>query len=417
MTYPQVDIGAVCLPTETVDPRSLPETLFQYIDIGSVDKGLKQIVRSEPVIGSSAPTRARKVVHKGDILVCTVRPNLNTVAMVPGGLDGQIASTGFCVLRPNERLIDRRYLFFHTMTPGFVNHLVERVRGAHYPAVTDAVVKEALIPLPPLPEQRRIADILDQADALRRQRIEADHKADRILPALFIKMFGEPAGKPCRWPEVAVSDFVDRFEGGRSVAAKGQDVSSAKYRILKVSAVTWGEYRPEESKAVPIDYKPPESHLVRAGDLLFSRANTKELVGAVVYVHDTPPNVLLPDKLWRFVWRNPDEVDPLYVHSLFSHPSVRYELGKRSTGTSGSMQNVSMEKVLLMHVPLPPVDLQRQFGAFARRLRVLGSRRRKSSGRLERLFRNLLHRAFSGALSPSGRPMCLKDEHPDSEGT
>ena len=102
-------------------------------------------------------------------------------AQVPQELDGEIASTGFCVLRPDQKQINHRYLFYWTLTSDFIDHLVSNVRGANYPAVTDNIVKETLIPLPPLSEQRRIVELLDQADALRKKRAEADAKAQRIF--------------------------------------------------------------------------------------------------------------------------------------------------------------------------------------------------------------------------------------------
>lgn len=103
------------------------------------------------------------------------------------------------------------------------------------------------------------------------------------------------------------------------------------------------------------------SNLVRRDDLLFSRANTTELVGAVAYVEHTPPNALLPDKIWRFVWRKPVMVEPLFVWTLFQTIALRREIGRRATGTSGSMKNILQEKVFGISTILPPLPLQREF--------------------------------------------------------
>ncbi len=84
------------------DPRKKPDKSFMYVDIASIDRSLKVITSKSEILGADAPSRARKEIREGDILVSTVRPNLNTVAMVPTELDGQIASTGFCVLRPKD---------------------------------------------------------------------------------------------------------------------------------------------------------------------------------------------------------------------------------------------------------------------------------------------------------------------------
>src|SRR5262249_21167392 len=157
------------------------------------------------------------------------------------------------------------------------------------------------------------------------------------------------------WPVVAVADYVAEFQGGKSIESERDDNLATRNRVLKVSAVTGMQFLAHESKPLPDGYEPPEAHFVRSGDLLFSRANTTELVGAVAYVRSTPPNVLLPDKLWRFVWRQPQTVVPLFIWALFQTPRVRDEIGRRATGTSGSMKNISQEKVLGIRTICPPL--------------------------------------------------------------
>ena len=159
-----LQIGKVCQPTRMRDPRRESDGSFLYVDISSIDRDLKIITNNPEIIGAEAPSRARKVIRTGDILVSTVRPNLNAVAIVPADLDNQIASTGFCVLRPKPEAIDGKYLFYYSLTAGFVETLSVKVRGAHYPAVSDRDVKEVELPLPPVSEQQRIVEILDQAN-------------------------------------------------------------------------------------------------------------------------------------------------------------------------------------------------------------------------------------------------------------
>ena len=215
MNWIMVNIGKTCLPTQIRDPRKNPDKSFMYVDISSIDRGLKVISLAPEILGPDAPSRARKEIHKGDILVSTVRPNLNTVAMVPPEFDGQIASIGFCVLRPKNAVIEGKFLFYYTTTPDFIGILTNKVRGAHYPAVADGDVKEMALPLPPISEQRRIVEILAQADRLRTLRAAADAKAQRILPALSIKMFGDPVANRKNWP-IEKFGNVGTLERGRS---------------------------------------------------------------------------------------------------------------------------------------------------------------------------------------------------------
>jgi len=151
-----------------------------------------------------------------------------------------------------------------------------------------------------------------------------------------------------------------------------------------------------ESKPVPDTYVPPKEHFVRAGDLLFSRANTSELVGAVAIVERAPENLLLPDKIWRFVWQKPLKVEPVFVWALFQTAAVRNEIAKRATGTSGSMKNISQEKLLGIRTILPPVLNQREFVGRLRAMSRVAAHFRASLSETDALFSSLQHRAFSG---------------------
>lgn len=154
--------------------------------------------------------------------------------------------------------------------------------------------------------------------------------------------------------------MISGFEGGKNLKA-GTDLGDMGKRILKVSAVTSGTFRPDESKPAPDNYDPPKAHYVRKGDLLFSRANTVELVGATALVNKDYDNLLLPDKLWRFVWKPSSFLVSHYVLHLFKMPSMRAAMGKLSTGTSASMRNISQEKLKTMEIIVPPLTIQNRF--------------------------------------------------------
>ena len=204
-----VPIGNCVDACKTWNPAaSAPERAFRYIDLSSVDREEKRITQAETVLGRAAPSRARQLVKTGDILVSTVRPNLNGIAAVPLELDGATASTGFTVLRAREDRLDRSYLFHWLKHPSFINDMVKKATGASYPAVSDRIVRESLIPLPPLPEQRRIAAILDKADALRAKRREAIAKLDQLLQSVFLDMFGDPVTNRKGWEKQTLHDLV-----------------------------------------------------------------------------------------------------------------------------------------------------------------------------------------------------------------
>jgi len=300
---------------------------------------------------------------------------------------------GFKSLIPNAGILDAKYLY-HWLR-GNKTYLQSLGNGATFKEVSKATVARIEIPLPPIYEQRRIAAILDQADDLRVKRHQALAQLDNLTLSIFLDMFGDPdmavrGGNYRFLPEV-----VAELQGGKNLVASDPNLD-ARNRVLKISAVTGFRYRPAESKPLPNEYSPPRSHFVRPGDLLISRANTTDLVGAVALVEETPTNLVLPDKLWRFVWRDPENVDPTYVWALLQTPAMRRELSARSSGTGGSMKNISKAKLATLRLPWPDVEEQHKFAA---RMSARAAIARVYEGpALDALFESLQSRAFSGRL-------------------
>ncbi|ECD4439580.1 type I restriction endonuclease subunit S [Salmonella enterica] len=154
-----------------------------YVDIGSINRDSKIIESPQKLMGKDAPSRARKVINTGDVLVSLTRPNLNAVALVPSELDNQIASTGFEVIK--SVLVDSRYIFALTRSKDFIDSISGAVQGALYPAAKSSDVQAYKFPLPPLSEQKIIADkveiLLSQVEAIKA-------RLERILNIL--KTFG-----------------------------------------------------------------------------------------------------------------------------------------------------------------------------------------------------------------------------------
>lgn len=225
-------------------------------------------------------------------------------------------------------------------------------------------LKDIQVPIPPLDEQRRIVSLLDRAADIRRRADAARAKARAIIPALFLDMFGDPATNPKGWAMAELGDVIGRITGGKNIEAGN---GGSRYRILKVSAVTSGQFKAHESKPAPDGYVPPPEHFVRSGDFLFSRANTSELVGAVAIVNDAPDGLLLPDKIWRIQW-DADRVVPQYAYSLLRTTEVRRIFAVIGSGTSDSMKNISQAKLSRVSVPIPPLPLQSAFAEQANRL-------------------------------------------------
>jgi len=282
---------------------------------------------------------------------------------------------------------DMKFLFF------LLRRLdLPRLRTATgVPGLTREDVYRESIPVPTLAEQRHIADLLSRAEGIVHLLHQAQRKAAALIPAMFVGIFGDPTTNPKGWPMRTVRELVGRFEGGQNLQAASD--SSTEFRILKVSAVTSGVYIEAESKPTPDDYEPHQNHIVREGDMLFSRANTEELVGATAVVRATNGRTLLPDKLWRFVWAEP--VEQAFMHALFQSAYVRQELGKLSSGTSASMRNISQAKLFELRLPVPPLARQSAFARHAEAVQSIQSQQALALQKATATFDGLLARAFS----------------------
>jgi type I restriction enzyme, S subunit len=156
------------------------------------------------------------------------------------------------------------------------------------PGISRKDIESVPIPIPPPSEQRRIVSILREAGELQRLRLEANDIAQKLMAALFKQMFGSPN---TTWEECKLSEIIASLEPGKSIQAKEEPAREGKWGVLKVSAVTYGRFLPEQNKELPDNYAPDPAYEVKEGDLLISRANTEELVGA------SAPDEYLPDEV------------------------------------------------------------------------------------------------------------------------
>ncbi len=154
-------LGEIQDTVEMVNPKKEPAKEFIYIDIASIDNRYQKIISYKKYTGENAPSRARQLIKVGDILFSTVRTYLKNIAAVDAKYDGQIASTGFCVIRPFKP-IDKRFYYHLAQTNSFLNPLNQIQRGTSYPAVRDSDVLEQIVPFPSVEEQKQITEEIER---------------------------------------------------------------------------------------------------------------------------------------------------------------------------------------------------------------------------------------------------------------
>lgn len=364
-------LGEIVADVASWNPvRDGQDRLIRYIDLSSVNQDTKVIDPNEPIVAREAPSRARQLVQTGDVLVSTVRPNLNGVSRVPETLDGSTASTGFCVLRPKDRELDGGYLFHWVKAPMFIADMVRKATGASYPAVSDRIVMESLIPLPPLAEQWRIAAILDQAEALRAKRRHALAYLDTLNQSLFLDRFGDPVANPKNWPLIGLLEFFD-FRTGKldSNAA----VEGGVYPFFTCSR---DDFRIDR-------YAFDCEALLLAGNNANADYSVKHFKGKFNAYQRT------------YVLTLKNEANT-FAYAKVALERKLTELKRISKGTNTKYLTLGILKTLC--IQLPPISLQREFSVQVSVVERLKATQRVSLAKLDALFTALQHRAFRGEL-------------------
>ncbi len=401
-------LADVCFAISKIDPTETGRPTVRYVDISSVTG---QRIQGPPTVNSAeAPGRCRQVMKAGDALFSTVRPYLMKIALVGENLSGEFASTGFSVLRVDRQVVDHRYLHYFALSSHLLGQVLPMQRGVSYPAVTDRQVRQTSIWFPCLEQQRRIVDILE--DHLSRLDAANDllHRSTRRLVNLRQSTLSAVVDGPGR-RRIPLADLVVRVETGRSFGGAASPATPGEWGIIKVSAMTWGSFRPEENKAVRLD-QANRRYEIHEGDLLISRANTSTYVGASVLVGPTRPQLLLSDKSLRLIPR--PGIDVRWLQLALSTPRTRSQISAAATGTKDSMRNISQTALLRTELPDRTSEQQRRdVRAVLERLasaEALEQSVNLVQQRAKVQRRSLLASAFDGRLTGSSTAEAIGDD-------
>ena len=354
----------------------------------------------------------RTSVSPGDVLLTIVGAIGRTAEVdaesLPFTLQRSVA-----VLKPNNGLASR-YLCYALESPEFQQFLVENAKGTAQKGIYLKALGKASIPLAPTGEQHRIAAKLDATlaavDACRQRLDGVEALLKRFRQAVLAaatsgeltREWREERGRDfALWENNIVGDIVTDIDAGLNLKCEERPPEGDERGLVKISAVTWGTYDEEESKTLGQDAVVNEENRIRIGDFLISRANTIELVGACVIVHQITRQLYLSDKVLRLVL--PEECKQWLLLCLRS-PSGRRQIEGLSSGNQLSMRNLSQKNLLSIKIRMPPLDelevIQRAANKLFSLADQLEARLTAARKTVDRLTPALLTKAFRGELVP-----------------
>ena len=297
-----------------------------------------------------------KMFRKGNVLFGRRRAYLKKAAVAP--FDG-ICSGDITVIEAKPDRILPELLPFIIQNDDLFDFAVGKSAGSLSPRVKWEHLKNYEFELPDMEKQKELAELLWAMDNTKKSYQKLIVATDELVKSQFIEMFGDPVKNPFGWPTMTLDQATKEIVSGQCLNGDAGKLQPGQKAVLKVSAVTYGSFDANEYKVLRDTKQITKGIYPQKGDLLFSRANTREYVGATVLIDQDYPELMLPDKLWKLIFKH--EIMPMFAKQFLSHPEIRKVLSSMATGTSGSMYNISMEKLKRLEIIVPNINQQKEY--------------------------------------------------------
>ena len=377
---------------------------FPFYKPSDLDQGRLTYDASEYL--SEEGKNVSRIIPKNSTAVCCI---------------GSIGKCGYlmCEGTTNQQInsaipkINSLCLYYYLCTENFVQDLLSMASATTIAIVNKSKMESCAFPLPPLSEQQRIVERIEELlakldEAKERLQEVADSFAVRKAAILHNAFTGELTKQWRRengvsdesWEEITWGSFIEKIEAGKNWNALGRPPKNGEFGVVKVSAVTWGEFLEDESKTCTEESQWNEEKRISVGDFLFSRANTIQLVGNCVIVKDVKRKLMLSDKILRFSLS--ERVYDFFALWYTRTSSYRKQIESVASGNQDGMRNISQNNMKMIIFPLPTLPEQHEI---VRLIDDLLARERKAQQATEQALasidlmkKSILARAFRGEL-------------------
>lgn len=395
MSWPIVRVGeiaeqvrGVAYPKSDVWTEARPGTVPLLRASNIVDG---EIELSDLLHVSNTHVREHQMLRSGDILIATSSGSLSAVGKAAQAQKNFSVTFGaFCkVVRPKPAVYSR-YIGHFFQTPGYRSLISSLASGANINNIRNEHIDNLEIALPPFPEQRRVATILDQAGQLRRQAKSACAKIKALDSAIFNKLFGDLG----RFTASPLGELVESQRIGL-VRASDELGDDKRYPYVRMNAIGRdGDILMGTLQTTDASLAEVGAYALRDGDFLFNTRNSRELVGKTA-VWRGHGDYLFNNNIMRIRFK--PEFSSDFAQFAFSDPTIRHQIETRKTGTT-SVFAVYWRDLKTLLIPVPPSDLQATFSEHLIRTSALKKAARQRLDYLDSLFASLQRRAFQGEL-------------------
>lgn len=397
-------LGELCLRTSVWRPEQDPRETIAYVDVSAVSSEQLRIVHPQQLRASEVPSRARKIIMGGDTIFATIRPKLARIALVPDGLDDELASTAFCVIRPRRDLLMPEFAYFAVQTEEFVQAVARHERGASYPAVRDKDVFGEPIPLPPLAEQRKIAAVLGKVQAAVEVEGELIRVTRELKQAALSQFFtrglrGEPqratrfGPAPQSWSEEPLSSCA-LVQTGIAKNAKNCRFDGLEVPYLRVANVQDGRLDLSEMKTIRASAADVEATLLREGDVVLTEGGDFDKLGRGFIWEGQIPQCVHQNHVFA-VRTQHGRLDPRFF-AYFAQSSYGKAYFLSVAHKTTNLACINTTKLRAFPVLLPDLAEQREIAAHLATIDAKLAHHEARQKLLRELFRTLLRDLMTG---------------------
>jgi type I restriction enzyme S subunit len=391
-------IKSVVQKTETYNPQNSKDSIFNYIDIGSIDNSAFKLTQPKEILGKDAPSRARKRVRKGDVIFATTRPNLKNIAQIEIDYYNSVASTGFCILRPITE-IDSKFLFYFLLTENIQNQIAPFIRGAQYPAISDNDLYSCSIPLPPLSEQINLVTKLDALFVRIDKSIALLEENIKHTKGLVASVLDETFGKIDTDNYLTIDELSDLVTKGSSPTWQGIKYTDNINDVLFITSENVGSYNLllDKRKYLQIEFNEiqPRS-ILQKGDILMN------IVGASIgrtAIFDIEINANINQAVCLIRLKR-SKIDLKYALHFFNSPRCINLMFDNQV--ENARANLSMGNIKKFLIPIPSMETQRKISNKLDLLMIKTNgiilAQQSKLAYLKALKSSLLNQAFKGDL-------------------
>ncbi|MBR3313903.1 MAG: restriction endonuclease subunit S [Atopobiaceae bacterium] len=338
-----VALEELCEKTTNIKWREAGAAEYSYIDLTSVDIRLRRIVDTSSVNAGNAPSRAQQIVQTGDVVFATTRPTQMRVCVIPQEYDGQICSTGFCVLRPSQ-CITTNYLMHALGTGDFCKYLEDNQTMGNYPAISNKKLLKYRIPVPPMEVQQEIVRVLDSF-----AKLEAELEVRRHQYVYYRdKLFDFAGRESVSW--LKLGDF--------GTFTRGKRFTASDYVDMGIESIHYGEIYTRYGISATSTYSHlPESmrdslRFAKNGDVIIAATgeNVEDLCKSVAWLGDE--EVAVHDDCWIIS----SDMNPRYiVHALLTSGVA---VQKKRLVSNGKVSRISGKNLASISIPVPSLEEQ-----------------------------------------------------------